>query len=213
MIFDRFGNRTNDDGSPLNQPLSGAYPDLSNETLNPTMVSGGQSKNFQTGLTGWQVTNDGNCEFNNGLFRGTLEANGVIIVDSNGLSSLNNFSTDQLQDITLHTTASTTYVDVPGSSLAPFTLTRSTNFMFSLIIIGTNDTALNYLDVTMNDSVDGDLLNALCSYDGGTAKQSTSVFLGKLSPGTHTLKLKYQAGPGGTAYLSSYLYNYVKLGD
>lgn len=72
MIFDAFGNKVNDDGTPINQPLSGSLPDLSNETVSPTMVSGGSSKNYQTGVAGWRMTNDGDLEANSGTFRGSI---------------------------------------------------------------------------------------------------------------------------------------------
>jgi hypothetical protein len=43
-----------------------------------TTVNSGflQSGNFKTGISGWQITGDGNVEFNNGVFRGTLSAVG-----------------------------------------------------------------------------------------------------------------------------------------
>ena len=86
MIFDFAGNRTNDDGSAINTPLEGAFPDLSNQTLSPSIVSGGASKNFRTGVSGWQITDDGDAEFNNGIFRGSLAASTIDIGGSDATS-------------------------------------------------------------------------------------------------------------------------------
>jgi hypothetical protein len=47
-----------------------------------------QSPNFSTGASGWRIARDGSVEFNNGIFRGTLEASVFegtnFIINSNG---------------------------------------------------------------------------------------------------------------------------------
>ena len=73
MIYNQFGNITNEDGTARNVPLSGSLPDLSNETINPSMVSGGSSKNFVSGNSGWTIRNDGTFELGSGYFRGVIE--------------------------------------------------------------------------------------------------------------------------------------------
>ena len=73
MIFDNFGNKINDDGTPINAPLSGALPDLSNEVISPTQIKGGTSSNFKTGVSGYFLDNTtGDVEFGSGKFRGDI---------------------------------------------------------------------------------------------------------------------------------------------
>lgn len=46
-----------------------------------------QSQNYVAGSSGWQIAANGNVEFNNGTFRGTLNAgNGAVVVNSTGLA-------------------------------------------------------------------------------------------------------------------------------
>ena len=73
MIFDAFGNLQNNDGTPINQPLNGALPDLSNEVVSPTQIKGGASSNFKTGVSGYFLDNTtGDVEFGSGKFRGDI---------------------------------------------------------------------------------------------------------------------------------------------
>lgn len=50
-----------------------------------------KSPNFASGASGWQINSDGNVEFNNGTFRGTLQANEINIPDT---TSTNSFHVD-----------------------------------------------------------------------------------------------------------------------
>ena len=50
-----------------------------------------QSGNFVTGVRGWQITADGNAEFNNGTFRGSLTASSIAIPNN---VTANSFHTD-----------------------------------------------------------------------------------------------------------------------
>lgn len=56
-----------------------------------TIVFGGadlQSDGFSAGSAGWRIRPNGDSEFNNGIFRGTLDANGGnFVIDGNGLSA------------------------------------------------------------------------------------------------------------------------------
>lgn len=82
MIFDNFGNKINDDGTPINAPLSGALPDLSNEVTDPSMVVGGSSSNYQQGVSGWTITKDGTFELGPGNFRGQITVGGTnLLID------------------------------------------------------------------------------------------------------------------------------------
>ncbi len=73
MIYDNWGNRTNDDGTPINAPLSGSLPDLSNEVISTTLIKGGASSNFKTGVSGYFLDNTtGDVEFGSGKFRGDI---------------------------------------------------------------------------------------------------------------------------------------------
>lgn len=73
MIYDFAGNIKNDDGTNRNVPLAGSLPDLSNETVNPSIISGGTSKNFVSGNSGWTIRKDGSFELGSGSFRGIIE--------------------------------------------------------------------------------------------------------------------------------------------
>ena len=56
--------------SVSNTGLSNLYPDQTNLTI--------QSSNYDQGVAGWAIDNDGNAEFNNGVFRGTLFAQNIV---------------------------------------------------------------------------------------------------------------------------------------
>jgi hypothetical protein len=76
MIFtyDNFGNIKNDTKQSvlMNAPIQGSLPNLINSVVSPSQISGGQSKNYRTGVSGWNISNNGNAEFNNGYFRGSI---------------------------------------------------------------------------------------------------------------------------------------------
>jgi len=60
---------------------------------NITMVTGFlQSYNFETGVDGWQISYDGDVEFNSGVFRGSLVAGSIHIPDQG--TTANSFHTD-----------------------------------------------------------------------------------------------------------------------
>ena len=72
MIYSPFGSITNDDGTPRNAPYQGAIADLANETVSTQLVSGGASKNYVKGDSGWTINNDGYFEAETGNFRGDI---------------------------------------------------------------------------------------------------------------------------------------------
>lgn len=60
---------------------------------NGTIMNGGtmQSPNYSKGSSGWQIDSDGNVEFNDGTFRGALQANSIDIPDA---TTTNSFHVD-----------------------------------------------------------------------------------------------------------------------
>lgn len=162
MIFDAFGNLQNNDGTPINQPLNGALPDLSNEVVSPTQIKGGASSNFKTGVSGYFLDNTtGDVEFGSGKFRGDITGasgtfsgdltggtitgstiknqSGTVVIDSTGLNSSTNFSGVEVSSAATGSTSSTSYVDVSGSQMNTFTLARNTNVFVYMTFAGRND--------------------------------------------------------------------------
>lgn len=82
----------------VSRPINPATIISGNSTNQQTLVDGLiQSQNFVTGVSGWQIDADGNAEFNNGTFRGSLVAgsiniNNKFIVDSSGDVTLKNYT-------------------------------------------------------------------------------------------------------------------------
>lgn len=162
--------------------------------------------------------------------------NNTTIIDTEGIVSTANFVTDQVFSNVLQSTASSTAVDVTGSSLAPFTLARSAKVLVTMTAFGYNN---NFdsdgeasLAVICNDSVDGDLMEfpvvgayALADIDIDFVGESwswtnniniiasTMNVYQTLSAGTHTLKMQYYANSSGTARLVAFLLNYMILGS
>lgn len=158
------------------------------------------------------------------------------IIDTSGIISTANFATDQVFSNILQTTASTSPQDVTGSSLAPFTLSRSTNLLVTMTAFGYNNNFDADGDASMaiicNDSIDGDLMEfpivgayALSDIDidfvGESWSWSTNLNLSAtsmsvytpLDAGTHTLKLQFYSNSSGTSNLAAYLLNYMILGS
>jgi hypothetical protein len=77
-----------------NSPGSG-FPDAFAGNQGTMLIQALQSLGFETGVTGWQIDRNGNAEFNNGIFRGTLEVATLIaasITESNMINSTINDS-------------------------------------------------------------------------------------------------------------------------
>lgn len=209
-------------------------------SLNASLVQGHlQSKDFVTGSAGWIIRDDGSVEFSDGIFRGELQAatikngEGDILIDSTGLNSSNNFRADVLSSSTLQTTTSSSFVDVPGSTMTSFVLERDTLVTLNFSVFGYNsryeDTAgqdTDSITVQLVDSVDGivDVLVfsgiPLVLLDGflfpvTAAMQpqfNTSTTTALLSAGTHTLKLQFKRETVGTAKVDGFGISYSILG-
>lgn len=101
MKYGVFGTIQNDDGTPIDNPLAGTFPDQANETISSQLINGGQSSNFKTGSSGWQITDDGNAEFNSINARGTITGGtitGAII--TGGTINGTDITTDNITDST-----------------------------------------------------------------------------------------------------------------
>lgn len=161
-----------------------------------------------------------------------LNTAGGTVLDGSGIVSSVNFANDQVSDNTTRTTTSTSYVDVPGSSLDPFVVTRTTR---AFVLVSAQGQNIQYvidqsssMKVACVDSVNGDLLDfplftewVLTSIDGATDSWGMNVdyqfnSLGALidfTAGTHTLKLQYKVNGAGTAELGFYALSYILLGS
>ncbi len=158
-------------------------------------------------------------------------ADNTTIIDTEGIVSTASFATDILVDNTIRTTTSTSYVDVPGSTMDSFVLSRSTRALvtayaqaYNIQWVVDQSSAMNLACV---DSVDGQLFTfplftewALSSINGTANTWGVSVDYQlnslssyfNLSAGTHTLKLQYKVNGAGTAEIGLYTLSYMLLG-
>jgi hypothetical protein len=170
--------------------------------------------------------NDGNITIEN--------SGGTTIIDGSGLVSTANFPSDQVINSTGYTTASTSLIDVTGSSLAAFTLDRTTRVLITVQAQLRNDSYVDdgsSAELVCNSSVDGDLI----TFDSPTDWYLTSInedafgfitswdidtqyrFMGvslitDLSAGSHVLKLRFRVDGTGTARIGTYILSYIVLG-
>jgi hypothetical protein len=161
-------------------------------------------------------------------------SNGTIILNTSGLTSAN-FLRSQITGGG-STTTSTSYVDVPGSTMNPFVTTASlTSALITCVAGGYN---ANFpldgssLQVNVNDSVNGDVIDfpvdgnwrlTDISQDGSeaitgwswtsTLQLCTIPAVINLTAGTHTLKLQYRVNGTGTAHLPFFLIGYMVVGQ
>lgn len=173
----------------------------------------------------------------NGLVLDGTGAEGVLksgdndIVDATGLNSLINFPKAQLINASSPDTTSTSFIDVTGSTLGTFTLTRNANVLIYFSIGGYNTTTQgNFLNCQYVDngttlqalSVTGDFVtdvtqDPVTKNIGVTESVSTefAFFMQfvQLAAGSHTLKLQFRAAPGGHAYLEDWLIGYIIFGS
>lgn len=166
-----------------------------------------------------------------------LSIGNTVIVDSEGLNSLNNFRSDTLFDPTNRTTSSTTYEDVPGATLTSFTLTRDARILTyvraSGYHTGYDDNGLNYyLKFRMIDMFDGTASDGV-DITGSWALQDININFGASSwtwsshvqsiettsisndiylAGTHQFKAQFRVFGGGTGNLTEFQIGYVILG-
>jgi hypothetical protein len=162
-----------------------------------------------------------------------LSIGNTVIVDSEGLNSLNNFPSDTIFDDTNRSPASTTYEDIPGGTLTSFTLVRQTRVLTYLRAdvyhVDYNENGLNYqVQVRMIDTFDNAVTDGI-EHGGnyvvddinfaGTSWSSyvsagtdvTSISNDLYEAGTHQFKAQYKVD-GGTGNLWSYQIGYIVLG-
>ena len=102
MIYNSFGTLVNDDGTAVNIPFEGKIADIANETVSPSLVSGGSSKNFVTGVSGWIIRDDGTFELGSGSFRGIITVGvgsgsaGLTFNGTNGTIIVNDGTNDRI---------------------------------------------------------------------------------------------------------------------
>lgn len=159
---------------------------------------------------------------------------GVTLIDSTGLNSSNNFRADALSGTGPITTTSNSFVDVSGSSMTGFVLTRPAVVVISFSVYGYNsryrDTdgqETSEMTAQLVDSVDGVVEAALLTgipfvfldsflYPAAAEiypsfYSSTNAFL--LSAGTHVLKLQFRReNSSGTATIDAFGISYSVLG-
>lgn len=154
------------------------------------------------------------------------------ILDTAGIVSTANFITDQISSNSSNTTASTSFVDVPGSSMNPFVLERETIALITVFTKAYNvgrASNTNYeVGIQVNDSIDGNLIGY--SHNGnwiitgidfvgqsyGLSVVGDNITISAyltLNPGTHILKIQYKAISGGTATEDGFILNYNLLGS
>jgi hypothetical protein len=162
-------------------------------------------------------------------------SSGAIILNQSGLVSSINFPRNQITGGPT-TTTSTSYVDVPGSSMNPFTTTAaSTSALITVITGGYN---VNWASdgstilVQVVDSVNGNIISypivgnweltdisqdgtqAITGWSTNWTQQLVTIpAVIPLNAGTHTLKLQYKVNGTGTAHLSFFLLGYIILGQ
>lgn len=160
---------------------------------------------------------------------------GTVIVDSQGLNSLNNFRSDLLSDIAAFETTSTSFVDITGGTLAPLVLTRPTKVLFYLNVLGRNNT-INDNEASVGFSCQARIYDeetaeqhAAVTFKGGlgfyytfgtpdswassvTSIGSAKVIIETIAAGTHTFKAQLKAVNGGTARAGDTDIGYLVLG-
>jgi hypothetical protein len=164
---------------------------------------------------------------------GTFSAGSGNVADATGLVSTVNFTHAQVTVNPGTSTSSSSFVDVPGSTLSSFTLSRATYVIILMTVLAFNDSAItsgavDSIEVQALDSIDGAIANVsasgICvtkvtivgsstSFDQVVTDQWVSnAVIARLSAGTHTLKSQYRAVGGGNAFVDSINLAYVILG-
>lgn len=149
------------------------------------------------------------------------DQNNTTIIDPVGLVSTANFGIASHFDNGTHTTNSTSPVDLSGSTLTTFTLSRNTKFQLSFGGYSDNsDFGING-DFTLLSIVDnGSLITfvpLVATYfpGGGSgidAAYASRTIIVTFPSGSHTLKLQFQSVFGGNANIYAYDISYVQLG-
>lgn len=158
----------------------------------------GEVKISPDGITAKNVNGDTTFSLDgatgDATFKGTVEANGFTIADENGIRSLGNFSSDSIENDTLFTTTSQTYVDIPSMTLT-FTLVRSTRVLF--IASGLPDIESGkgmlfmYLNLDGSQTTSG--FTSRLDVSGGKWGPENCSDVVTLAAGTHTVKMQIAA--------------------
>jgi len=155
---------------------------------------------------------------------------GGTVLDSEGIVSTTSFPSDYIFNNTASTITDTSYVALPGASLTPFVLSRSTKVLTFCTVFGFNKHWIftgESLTIQGSSSVDGqifsfplleangidniDFVGEGWSYYFGSDNVSVQA-IDTLSAGTQTLSLNYKV-EGGTGIVEDYAFGYVVLGD
>ncbi len=136
------------------QDLSDAFDSLNYTTLKklgpgPQNIQGSvmNSVNFKTGVSGWQMTPDGNLEANSGTFRGSLVANSLDIPDTTTANSAHiNSSGDTWWGATIFGAA---VASISKAGAAIFSSIKITGGSISGIL-NDNNTDISLLEKTHN---------------------------------------------------------------
>lgn len=163
---------------------------------------------------------------------GTITVGSSTVIDGTGLNSVQNFLSDTIFDDTNRSPASTSYEDIPGASMTPFTLTRQARVLTyvraEMYHVDYNNDGQNYqVYVRMIDTFDNEVTDGVVSGGnwvvddvnfGGSSWSShvegqelTSISNDLFAAGTHTLKAQYKVD-GGTGDLLELQIGYVILG-
>lgn len=171
------------------------------------------------------------------IYRGNVtiqNANNTTILDTSGIVSTANFAADNVEDVTIRTTTSTSPTDLPGSTLDTFVLSRAVKAAVYVTVWGYNIAWLadaSIMQVQCVDNIDGTLVafplyvnQQLTEVGGGgppfTAfgynidyQFNSAAAIVDLSAGTHTMKLQFYITGTGTAEVALYQLGYVILGS
>lgn len=168
----------------------------------------------------------GNVDIKNGQIK-IENNNSQTVLDASGLFSTNNFLTGEVSSNSDNTTTSTSPVDLPGSSIPTFELTRPTRFLifYQALVLNTSfsSNVQGDVEVQVFDSLQG-YLSAVAAPGYITYDVADNVynadyvytgltFIFTLNPGTHNLKLQFNARFGGTADCGGFVFGYLQLGS
>lgn len=174
----------------------------------------------------------GNIVIDGTTGNGVISSNGTGVLNGNGLT-YSNFPNSQVIGGGI-STGSTSFVDVPGSTMTPFLLSQSTTVLVSLTVFGAN---ANYtindstMQVQVVDSIAGSFISiplstnwrltgisqngamAIVGWSMNTDIQSVGIAdLVSFGAGTHTLKLQYKVNGNGSAEINTFILSYVIIG-
>lgn len=166
---------------------------------------------------------------------GEISTNIGTVIDGLGLNSAANFPSDQIINPSTYSTSSTSLVDVPGSTMDSFTLTRETKVLVLVQAQIKNDNFVvngSFAELVCTDSIAGDLItfDAACKWRLTNISEDSSGFLTgwsmdtfyefnvigaifTMAAGTHSLKLRYRVDGSGNADIGLYVISYIILGS